>query len=218
MANKSTILYPTEKSIGGIVIDAFISENYSFPNEATEIPLENGVTITDHVFNKPDEIKIEGFVGVFEFEENVTANDAQLEYLNKAKPDRKERVRFYYNELLRLRNERQPITLVTGLDTYSDMIIMTLDIPRDVETGADLNFTMTLKKLPIIQSETVAINVAEKAPKQAQDQTASASETGVNPKNEKGAETSEYRKWIDGAFGRGEISQADYSALISSGV
>ena len=182
---QATMVYKTpSKSIGGITVDAFLSENYQFANEVSEIPIEEGVTVTDNVTEAPDEITIEGFFGKYEFKAEGSMSDNKLKNISKKIPDTLQRVKRYYQELLRIKKERQPITLVTGLDTFEDMIITSLNIPRDVETGADLHFTMTLKKLPIIHSETVKISVSNAPNISAGDAIQSTAQTGVQPKKE----------------------------------
>jgi hypothetical protein len=146
-----TFTYNTiEKSIGGFVIDVFREEKYSFTAETTDIPLEDGSTASDHVVNKPCEIQISAFIGNAEF---VVFDGPQQA------GDPKERIRAAYYELQRLKTAGEPLTLVTGLDTFRNMVIVSYDISRDVETGSDLPFDMTFKEIRVVKSETVAINV-----------------------------------------------------------
>ena len=54
-----TFNYPiVPKNIGGFVIDAFIREGYSFKNSVTDIPIEEGSSVSDHVVEEPLEIQI----------------------------------------------------------------------------------------------------------------------------------------------------------------
>ena len=141
-----------EKSIGGFVIDVFREEKYNFSNDVTEIPIEDNDTASDHVVRKPREIQISAFIGQAEF--------VVFDGPPQAGGDPKERIRAAYHELLRLTDEGQPLDLVTGLDTYPNMVITSFNIDRDVETGADLPFDMTFKEIRIIKSETVTINAS----------------------------------------------------------
>jgi len=76
----------------------------------------------------------------------------------------RERIKAAYFELLRLKSERQPVDLVTGLDTYPNMVITSFDIDRNASTGMDLPFEMAFKQIRIIKSETTAINVKPNLP------------------------------------------------------
>jgi hypothetical protein len=145
------------KSIGGFAIDAFISERYSFSNSVTDIPMEDGSHASDHVIENALEIQISGFIGKAEFtawEGPMTGPTADQSR------DPKERIREAYFELLRLKSERQPVDLVTGLDTYPNMVITAFDIDRNASTGMDLPFEMTLKQIRVIKSQTTKINAA----------------------------------------------------------
>ena len=139
-----------QKSIGGFVIDVFREEKYNFSAEATDIPIEDGETAADHVVNRPSEIQISAFIGNAEF----IVFDAPQQA-----GDPKQRIRAAYYELLRLKNEGKPLTLVTGLASYPNMVITDFSISRDVQTGTDLPFDMTFKEITVIKSETVAINI-----------------------------------------------------------
>lgn len=204
------LTYPKlTKSIGGFVIDAFISENYKFSNNVTEIPVEEGDTVTDNISENPDEISIEGFIGNVEFVSNdVEIIDETLKSYAQAIPDKKKRIRSAYKELLRLKRAREPINLVTGLDTYTNMVITEFNIPRDVETGADLHFTMSFKKLPIIRSETVEMSVSNAPDTPAGDQVQSTAKTGIQGKKEES--DSLLKQWYKQEVKAGNVTTAEY--------
>jgi hypothetical protein len=150
-----TFTYPIPpKSIGGFVIDCFLNEHYSFSNSVTEIPIEDGSVITDHVRENADEIQIKAFIGNTEF----IALDSQGSMPETAPGDPHERIRAAYLELRRLKSERQPVDVVMGLDTFYDMIITTFDIDRDAATGKNLPFDMSFKSVKIVKSEKTSIN------------------------------------------------------------
>jgi hypothetical protein len=57
--------------------------------------------------------------------------------------------------------DREPVTVVMGLDTFKNMIITSFNIGRDAETGADLAFDMSFSELKIVKSQSVEINSAQ---------------------------------------------------------
>jgi hypothetical protein len=148
-------------SIGGFQIDAFIKEGYKFGNTVTDIPMEDGSHASDHVVENAAEITIDGFIGGVEFAvwtgsiESLSAGSSR---------DPKDMIRAAYLELMHLKSERQPVDLVTGLDTYPNMVITSFEIDRDASNGNDLPFTMTFKQIRVIKSETTAINYQSAAP------------------------------------------------------
>jgi hypothetical protein len=146
------------KSIGGFEIDCFLNEHISHSNSVTDIPVEDGDNIADHVIENADEIQIKAFIGQAEFKEwegklPESSDDIPVE-------DQKARIKQKYLELLRLKRERQPVDVVMGLATFNKMVITAFEIDRNVETGADLPFDMTFKSVRIVKSETTTINAS----------------------------------------------------------
>jgi hypothetical protein len=144
-----------DKSIGGFVIDAALNESYSFTNSVTDIPVEEGVTISDHVVEQQDEVSITAFIGRTAFE---VTSPSGLSVSNLRVPSTRNRIVMAHQELLRLKRERQPIALVLGLDVFDNMVITSYNIDRSVENGADLEFSMSFRRIKVIKSETTTIN------------------------------------------------------------
>jgi len=155
--------YPkTTKSIGGFEIDVMLDEHYSYGNKITELPLEDGCVVSDHVVEEVDEISIRAFIGMAKmaaWEGPLPETEADI-----PREDPKARILQKYNELLRLKRGRQPVTVVTGLGTFPSMVISKFEIDRDVETGADLSFDMSFKRVKIVKSETTTITAAPNTP------------------------------------------------------
>jgi hypothetical protein len=149
---------PTAKYISDMKIDAFLTETYQFQNDVTDVPVEEGVNVTDHVVGKPDVIQVSAFIGQAEF----TAYNGDTKDLDSPSgTDKKQRIMNAYKELLRLKREMEPITVTLGLDTFKNMIITSFNIDRDAETGADLAFDMTFNEIKIVKSQSVSINSAQ---------------------------------------------------------
>jgi hypothetical protein len=150
---------PTEKYIENIKIDAFLTETYQFTNEVTDVPVEEGVNITDHVVEKADAIQVSAFIGQTEFE--AYSGDTPEDLNSLSGFDQKQRIIEVYKKLLKLKRDREPVTVVMGLDTFKNMIITSFNIGRDAETGADLAFDMSFSELKIVKSQSVEINSAQ---------------------------------------------------------
>ncbi|GHV79121.1 hypothetical protein AGMMS49944_09120 [Spirochaetia bacterium] len=189
----------------GFVIDAFLVESYSFSNTVTDIPVEEGSKISDHVVEDQDVVSIQAFIGNAEYISADTVEDMK----KKEPPDRMARILKSYKELLRLKRTKEVCTVTTGLDVYTDMIITSLNIDRDVETGANLPFSMEFKRIKIVKSETVTINAgsggaADQVAGTTNEGTASTQQPTVNQNKEawkrnvaQGKKTREeyYREW-----------------------
>ena len=208
-----TFSYPmAPKSIGGFVIDAFIREGYSFKNSATDIPVEEGSRISDHVVEEPLEIQISGFIGKAEMRRYPTGEFAVWEgplpetQADINVPDPKARIRDAHFELLRLKSARQPIDVVTGLDTYPNMVITSYDIDRSVETGADLPFEMALKQIKVVKSETTTVN----ASRPSADQTAGEGNMGVAGTNQPNQQSNRMKEEWRQSVQMGLATPAEY--------
>ena len=154
-----TFTYPiVPKTIGGFEIDAFVVEQYAFGNKMTNIPVGEGVSISDHVSEEPDTVTVEAFIGNAVFETNADPIPDNLSDVDV--PDPKTRIRLAYHELLRLTRSRQPVDLVTGLDTFADMVIVNFSIDRDAATGANLPFSMKLQRARTVNAEETEINAS----------------------------------------------------------
>ena len=166
-----------KKMIGTFVVDAFLAEHYQFSNSVTDIPVEEGSNINDHIVEDQDTISVEAFIGNTAFEV-VTIDGNSVSNLQA--PDRMARVRQAYQELKKLTKSKQPMDVVLGLETFTNMVITSFIIDREVETGANLPFTMEFRKLKIVHSDTTKINASTKEAGPSGDQTASTLNAGTS--------------------------------------
>jgi hypothetical protein len=157
-----------KKMIGTFIVDAFLAEHYQFSNSVTDIPVEEGSNIADHIVEDQDTISVEAFIGNAVFEV-ITVDGNSVSNLEA--PDRMARVRQAYQELKKLTKSKKPLNVVLGLETFTGMAITTFAIDREAETGANLPFTMEFKKLKIVHSDTTQINASAKEAGPSGDQT-----------------------------------------------
>ncbi len=166
-----------QKMIGTFVVDAFIAERYQFSNSVTDIPVEEGSSIADHIVEEQDVISVEAFIGNAAFE--VVTMDGNT-VSNLQAPDRMARVRQAYQELKKLVKDKKTVDVVLGLETFTNMVITSFSIDRDVETGANLPFSMEFKKIKIIKSDITQINASGAEASPEGDQTASTTNAGTS--------------------------------------
>jgi hypothetical protein len=165
-----------KKMIGTFIADAFLAEHYQFSNSVTDIPVEEGSNIADHIVEDQDVISVEAFIGNTAFEV-VTIDGNSVSNLEA--PDRMARVRQSYQELKKLVKEKKPLDVVLGLETFTNMVITSFTIDREAETGANLPFTMEFKKLKIVHSDTANINASTKEAGPSGDQTGGTTNAGT---------------------------------------
>jgi hypothetical protein len=197
-----------QKMIGTFVVDAFIAEHYQFSNAVTDIPVEEGGNIADHIVEEQDVISVEAFIGNTAFAV-ITADGNSVSNLEAS--DRMARVLQSYQELKRLAKKKELVNVVLGLETFTGMAITSFTIDRDAETGANLPFSMELRKLKIVHSDTAKINAstAQAAPGGAGDQTSSTLNAGPAGTEQPTGSMSkaEWRMQIEG---KGPATRADY--------
>lgn len=155
-------------SIGTVQLDASVSETHEARVEVTEHPVEQGVNISDHARPLPRALKIEGLVSNYALPDPTAPLTARLsgstQYSSRSElaGNRAEEA---YSELLRLKDAAELITVVTAIQTYENMLITDLNIPRDASSGDGLRFSVNLKQVTVVNSRTVDQPVSEDKPK-----------------------------------------------------
>lgn len=123
------------KAIGELEIDVVTSEVITFSSETTDHPIESGADITDHTINKPVQIKMSCVVG-----------GSNLTNWEDKRADG-------YEALKALRDARTPISVVTGLEVFTNMIITDIQIDRSVSNSSNLSFEIMFKNITIVESQ-----------------------------------------------------------------
>ena len=119
--------------IGTLQLDALISEQTSLSNGVTQYAVEEGAPVSDHISSEAEKLTIEGVVtGASVSLFGVHGRSKMIEA----------------KEALRVINEqRQPITVVTGLDVYPDFAMESCDISRNADDGEKLHISISLTKI-----------------------------------------------------------------------
>jgi hypothetical protein len=139
---ESVVLVHKYATLGALVLDASVSEQHNYTSRVTQYPVESGGAVSDNIYNEPMKLTIKGVVSNHPLPDSPADGDAQgaLE------------------TLLAIREAREPIDIVTGLMSYKDMAMTTLNIPRDYKTGDALIFDVSFIKVVMAQTETVVLN------------------------------------------------------------
>lgn len=123
---------------GAIELDASIEETHVSENEVTKFPVEQGVDITDHVRKQPDRVTITGIVTdtpILSLAPTRTTNLSTARSIDA------------YGKALYMLAEAQLISVVTSLNTYSNMVIESLEVPRDSKRGHAVEMTLSLREV-----------------------------------------------------------------------
>lgn len=117
--------------VGNVVFDTVITEDHRFHSRVTYYPVETGTIVSDHIINDPDMVVLQGLV-----------SDTPLNIL--AQFNRSIQA---FNQLVQLHEQRQVVTVVTGLKVYPNMAITSMSVPRTIKTGQSLTFTIELQRI-----------------------------------------------------------------------
>lgn len=152
MATVGILFTKTKAKIGAVVLDASLSEAHNTSNDVTDHPVEKGADITDHVRQKPKTLRLTGLV-----------SNTPLPDPGKPVEFKPEAASTAYQDLMRLADQGETITVVTALRTYEDMVIESLDVPRDASLGQTLQFTCSLKQIRSVETRRVTVSRVSKA-------------------------------------------------------
>lgn len=159
MAEQITLLFRKQKtSIGSIEIDASISETHVGRVEVTDHPVEQGAAVSDHARVLPETLTLEGFVSNTPLPVSNGAltrrNSLGVEFDSRSEMDLS-RAGQAYTDLVRLKNAGELFSIVTMLRSYDNMLMTSLDVPRDAATGDGLRFSASFKQVRVAESRTV---------------------------------------------------------------
>lgn len=136
----SKILEPFSLTI--FDFDVTTQEQHKHPVEWTQNPVETGLEITDNAVVQPDELTITGVI-------TDTPIGLAIPFPERAQSG--------YETLLRLKDDRRLVTVVTGLRVYQDMAITDVSVQRDPKNGQAVRPTVSFRKVIIVNSVTIPI-------------------------------------------------------------
>lgn len=139
-----SLLFPgqSQAKIGTLPLDASLRESHKFSSKITSFPVENGADITDNILINPKQLTIEGFITDTPVKYLAGIRDALSAASGSGSPSKSA-----FETLQKIQESRTLITIVTGLKTYENMAIESIEFPRDPKTGQTLRFSISLKEV-----------------------------------------------------------------------
>ena len=128
------------KQIQDLQIDIVSSEVIELPSETTDNPIESGSEVTDHIINRPIMLRMVCQIGGSTL---LNFTDRKLEG---------------YEALKKLRDDKHPVTVVSGLETFSNMLINNISIDRNLQNASILQFQIEFKQAKIVSSQRVDVS------------------------------------------------------------
>lgn len=187
-------------------VDATIREGHEFVSQATKHGIEDGSEISDHIIKQPRTLTMTGIIsddpidlaevaignlagiagGIFggiggAAITGLTAKVGSSLVANAERKPTKSALEVF-EDIYEL---GIPVSIITGLRDYNNMVIEQLSIPRDPGRSNELQFRASFSQIIIVSSEVVAI------PKEAVDPTAGSALEKTKQGNKAAEEASE---------------------------
>ena len=146
MANtvKTMIKSPT---FGKFVFDAVFHTDHQSNVTVTQHPVQVGAPVSDHAYQEPDEVTLE-----------IGMSDAMVGVANNHSVNA-------YNTLRAIQAKREPVTLVTRLWTYQNMVLTSISAPDDQTTMYGLKATLYFQSVDIVKVSVVKVQQTVSASK-----------------------------------------------------
>lgn len=142
-----------DPGVGSFEVDILDQETHEWSREITNNPIENGSPVGDHIIRQPEKITISGMIsnapisGVFTQISNAIDNGF----------DGNDRVQQAIDQLYAMWESDGLITIYTKNRMYTDMLISNITIPRRVQDGEAVNFTISAQHVRIVSTATTEL-------------------------------------------------------------
>lgn len=141
-------IYYGEYGASGFVLEGVVTlqaeltmdETYDLSSTVTGYPVEDGVEIGDHIIRQPIGVTVTGI---------VTDNPVIVD------SDAKGAVQDAFLTIERLWKESQPLTLVTSMKRYKNMVLTNASLPRNRMEA--MEFTLDFQQITIVKPETAEV-------------------------------------------------------------
>ena len=137
-------------NIGGYFFDGFITVTHNKQLEITQNPVETGASIVDHAYVKPTTVTMK-----------IIVSDAHASLVEGQFSDSWSIAVSAWNVLKQLQEDRIPVSVLTKLDLYENMLIQNLQATDEANTYTTLSADVTLQEIPIARVRTVKISSAD---------------------------------------------------------
>jgi len=148
----NVLALPRSTRIGELEVETTIEESHTDDLEITSHPVERGSEISDHSYRRPSEVvltcgwsnaSLKALIGI------VTG------FFAGGTMSKGDYVSGIYSQLLKLQQSRQPFSLSTGLRTYDNMLLRSLNVTRDATTSHVLMVKAICREVILVSTQSV---------------------------------------------------------------
>lgn len=167
----TSISYTDGSSLASIVFDAAVNQTHTHDADVTEHPVE-GTNLTDNVRVKNTLVRVEGV-----FVDNPLAGSGKDSNGNSPTSARG-RALDAYQRLLKLHSAGTPVRLISSLAEYENMVVKTVDVPRDAaNTRGQVRLNVAFQQVRI--SDQLQVPIQRAATRTAQSKVDGGRKAGV---------------------------------------
>ncbi len=134
--------------LDALTLDATPTESHTADAETTDSPVEVGADVTDHYRPKPRTLTMEAIVSDVPSPAPGASTGAAPD------PTRPGQA---YRTLLHIRQTAALLTVATAIETYENMMLTHVGVPRKVQDGGSLRVQLEFKEIQVVASQTVAV-------------------------------------------------------------
>lgn len=139
-------------------IDATLSIQHSKTAEVTQVPVESGAVISDHVLLRPDAVKLEGIISNTPLRSSLQPYPGEEEFQAAAEAGQYAIRDVEARRVLEaIHAAREMVTIYSGAMIYTDMVLQALEIPEDASLGDALRFSASFVQIRTVASQVVAL-------------------------------------------------------------
>lgn len=148
-------------NIAGFFFDVVLREEHTSTLKITSHPVQTGANITDHSYVEPAVLTME-----------IAMSDAIDDFYDKQFIDYKSsgKTSGYYSKsvsayhfLLDLQESRIPVSVLTRIRKYDNMLIEEITVPDDAKPLHGLHCTVTLREIFVVEVSTTTVSARPQA-------------------------------------------------------
>lgn len=148
-----------------IVLDASVEETHTASGTLSSHPVESGVDVSDHYHVDPRGLSIEGVVSNSPLSQFAIPGATAVESVSAIAAGDTDPVKNAWEALQAIVDEATVVTVTTSLQVYESMVIESLNVLRNAQTGNRLEVSIRLRRIRFVETSSAdAINLSTGAP------------------------------------------------------
>jgi len=124
---EATAAASPQTMFGALTLDALLNETTELNSQASRYAIEDGADVTDNITREHEKLSVAGWITAAQVNEFGVRGRSKLIGAKEA--------------LRKIQLDRLPITVVTGMDTYANMVMESCRISRDSAKGDVFDIT-----------------------------------------------------------------------------